>query len=167
VKRNSLLYCKVLLAGVLATFTQDVANVAFRAIGVYQGLPAEVVTKWFAYAMQGTFFHQHIDISPDIDGSLIQTMVLHYLIGICMALPFLLIVRRLPGVGLTTAALVYGAITVAFPWFFMFPAMGYGFFGLATPQDMGAIQGAFLTHLVFGAGLAWSFRVLRIGGAST
>jgi len=164
-KINILLISKVILSGVLATLTQDIANVILRAIGAYRGLPPEIVTKWFAYAMEGTFFHQRIDASPEIGGSLVQTMILHYLIGIGMALIFLLAIKPMPRVNLTWAALVYGAITVAFPWFFMFPAMGYGFFGLGAPEGLGAIQGALLTHLAFGVGLAWSFHVLRIGGA--
>jgi hypothetical protein len=50
-------------------------------------------------------------------------------------------------------ALGFGLLTNALPWLLMFPAMGYGWFGLHGPPKTRLFPSSFVTHFFYGVGL--------------
>ena len=115
------------LIGIVATLFMDVFGAIGRAIGYTAGVPPELVSKWLAQALSGHLFGP--DIRTVIDGGLPVPVVLlvHYLIGVVLALGLGAIVelfglRVLPW----PAAIFYGVATTVFAVFFMYPGMGFG-----------------------------------------
>ena len=49
------------------------------------------------------------------------------------------------------------------PWFLVFPALGFGLFGLKGPPELKLFTTSFLNHLAYGFGLWWIAKVLLIG----
>ena len=80
--------------------------------------------------------------------------VAHYTIGLLLALVFVVLASGdwlarptlLP-------ALLYGIVTVVFPFFILQPSLGFGIAGSRTPHPTQARLKSLATHAVFGIGL--------------
>lgn len=117
----------------------------------------------------GTFRHAKITAAPPKPLECAAGWVAHYTIGVTLALGF---VALTPGDWLARPtlppALLYGIVTVVFPYFILQPALGFGIAASRTPRPSQARLKSLATHAVFGAGLylsalTWSelARVLR------
>jgi hypothetical protein len=113
-----------------------------------------MVGRWVGHFSRGEFAHASISKAAPIRFELGLGWMTHYLIGIGYALLL---------VGLQGAAwleqptllpaLVFGALTVAAPWFVMQPAMGAGVLALKTPTPLRNSLRNLANHTVFGIGL--------------
>ena len=113
-----------------------------------------MVGRWVGHFSRGEFAHASISKAAPIRFELGLGWMTHYLIGIGCALLL---------VGLQGAAwleqptllpaLVFGALTVAAPWFVMQPAMGAGVLALKTPTPLRNSLRNLANHTVFGTGL--------------
>jgi hypothetical protein len=65
--------------------------------------------------------------------------------------------------GSFVAALAYGLATCVFPWFLVFPALGFGLFGRKGPPELKLFTSSLMNHLFYGFGLWWIAKVLRLG----
>lgn len=109
-----------------------------------------------AHVVRGRLVHDDIANAAPLPGELPTFLVAHYLIGLTLAALYLLLAGR--AAGNVRWAGLYGLATSGFAWLLMFPAMGYGAFGLhftGTP-----IRTTAVFHLVFGLALALWWRVL-------
>jgi hypothetical protein len=59
-------------------------------------------------------------------------------------------------------ALSYGFATSVFPWFLVFPALGFGLLGLTGPPELKLFRSSLLNHLSYGFGLWWVAKVLPL-----
>ena len=118
-------------AGVAATVTMDVLASAFRRLGLAAGAKGQWVGRWYLGIARGKFVHSNIAVAPEQAGEIRAALVGHYVIGIVLAVFYFAGAGWLgvsPDVFL--AALGYGFATCVFPWFLVFPALGFGAFGL-------------------------------------
>ena len=150
--------------GVVATVTMDVLASASRRVGLAAGAKGQWVGRWYLGILRGQFVHSNIAASPEKAGEKSAALVGHYAIGIALAVLYLVGADRL-GVspGLFLVALGYGFATCAFPWLLLFPALGFGFFGLRGPPELRLFTSSLMNHLSYGFGLWWIAKVLRLG----
>ena len=59
-------------------------------------------------------------------------------------------------------ALGYGLATCVFPWFLVYPALGFGAFGSKGPSELRLFTSSVLNHLFYGFGLWWAATVLPL-----
>jgi hypothetical protein len=145
-------------AGVLATLVMDVGSTAMRKAGLTHGVPIELIGRWFAHILRGRLFHKTIATASDLPGQMPLALATHYLIGISLTIAFglalhfgpLRLESRPAAFG---TAVVYGMLTNVLPWFFMFPAMGFGWLGSEAPAEYLILRSSFLNHFAFGIGL--------------
>ena len=153
-----------ILAGVAATVTMDVLASAFRRVGLTVGAKGLWVGRWYLGIARGQFVHSNIAVAPEEAGEKRAAMIGHYVIGIALAV---LYVAGAGWLGVSPdgllVALGYGFATCVFPWFLLFPALGFGWFGLKGPPELKMFRTSVINHLSYGLGLWWISKVLPLG----
>jgi hypothetical protein len=151
-------------AGIAATLTMDVLANIFRKVGLVVGAKGQWVGRWYLGIARGQFVHSNIAVSQEQVGEKRAALVGHYAIGIALA------VFYFAGAGWLNVspdgflvALGYGFATSVFPWFLVFPALGFGIFGLKGPPELKLFISSLLNHLSYGFGLWWAAKVLPFG----
>jgi hypothetical protein len=140
--------------GLGATLVLDLWNLFLkRAFGI-PSLSYCLLGRWIGHIPAGTFVHANINAAPRTAGECAMGWIAHYTIGVMLALVF---VACMPAEWLVRPtvlpALLYGIITVVFPFFILQPSLGFGVAGSRTPRPAQARAKSLATHFVFGAGL--------------
>lgn len=148
--------------GALATVAMDLTAALGRALGLLQGASPEWIARWFGLVLRGDPVTDDIRTAPDVGLPLPLLLLVHYAIGATLGLLYVTVARGREG---PASALLFGLATNALPWLLMFPAMGFGLFGLAGPEDALLFRTSLVNHLGWGIGLALAVRIGR-GGAS-
>jgi hypothetical protein len=152
-----------LCAGVAATVTMDVLARASRRIGLTVGAKGQWVGRWYLGIARGHFVHSNIAAAPEQFGEGRAALIGHYVIGIVLGVVYVAGADWLgisPDVLLVT--LGYGLATSVFPWFLVFPALGFGVFGLKGPAELRLFTSSLMNHLSYGFGLWWAAKVLPL-----
>jgi hypothetical protein len=144
------------IVGVVATVTMDVLGIVARKIGLTVGVDGRWIGRWYLGLFRGTFLHNDIAAVPERPGEMRAALIGHYAIGVVLAVAYVL---GCGGLGLSPGsilvALVFGLATCVFPWFLMFPALGFGLLGLRGPSELRLLSTSVLNHLFYGFGLWW------------
>lgn len=143
----------IALVGIGATALMDLWLWLLSHLGV-PTTGFAMVGRWVGHFWRGRLAHAAIAKAAPISGEQALGWLTHYLIGIAFAA---LLVALQGGVWLqrptVLPALLFGAVTVAAPWFVMQPAMGAGVLARRTPTPLQNCLRNLTNHLVFGAGL--------------
>ena len=152
------------LVGIAATITMDVFGSVARRVGLAKGAKGIWVGRWYLGISRGQFVHSDISGAPELGGEKTAAMVGHYVIGIVLAV-FYVLGARLLGVSANSfiVALGYGLATCVFPWFLVFPALGFGALGSKGPKELRLFTSSVLNHSFYGLGIWWSAAVLQLG----
>ena len=148
--------------GVAATVTMDVLASWARRTGLAAGAKGEWVGRWYLGIARGQFAHSDIAAAPELAGERRAALVGHYIIGVVLAVVYVFGAGWL-GVSPREilVALGYGLATCVFPFFLVYPALGFGAFGVKGPPDLKLLTTSVLNHLFYGFGLWWAAHVLR------
>ena len=142
------------VVGILATITMDICSFTALKLGWIAFLPPRLTGRWFASMARGQFAHADIAQAPPIQHEMTVAVPMHYLVGITLALLYLLASSAL---GFSSrnliAALGFALCSTLLPWLLMFPAMGYGWFGKHGPQGTRLFMSSLVTHSFYGIGL--------------
>jgi hypothetical protein len=148
------LFIRAALIGIAATALIDLwALVLRRAFGV-ASLDYALVGRWLGHMRAGRFTHASIAAAPRIRGERVMGWGAHYAIGVLFA-GMLLAACGLDWVHQPSpgAAIAFGILTVAAPFFVMQPGMGFGIAASKTPKPNVARLRSLATHTIFGLGL--------------
>lgn len=150
----SMLIVQGVLFGVLATVTMDLLGTLAYKLQLIAPLPRRVIGRWFASVARGQIFVSDIGQLAPANREVAIAVSVHYVIGITLAFMYLLVssILRLSSRNLLLA-LGFGLCTNAFPWFLMFPAMGYGWFGSHGPDGTRLFLSSLVSHCFYGVGL--------------
>jgi len=150
--------------GVAATVTMDVLASGSQRVGLTVGAKGEWIGRWYLGIARGQFVHSNIAAAPEQVGEKRAALIGHYAIGIALAILYVVGAGWL-GVspGALLVALGYGFATCVFPWFLVFPALGFGLFGLRGPPELRLITTSIVNHLFYGFGLWWSANLFQLG----
>jgi len=152
------------LVGVAGTVTMDVLASASQKLGLSAGAEGQWVGRWYLGIAQGQFVHSNIATAPEQPGEKRAALVGHYLIGITLAVLFVVGAGR---VGASPSsffvAVGYGLATCVFPWFLLFPALGFGLFGRKGPPELRLFTSSVMNHFFYGLGLWCIAKLLRLG----
>jgi Protein of unknown function (DUF2938) len=140
--------------GLGATLVMDLWNLSLkRAFGI-PSLSYCVLGRWLRHMPEGTLRHANIAAAPPKPFECQVGWVAHYSIGVVFACVF---VALTSGDWLARPtllpALLYGLVTVVFPFFLMQPSFGLGIAAWRTPRPAQARLKSLATHTVFGLGL--------------
>lgn len=121
------------------------------------GVPASslcLLGRWICLMPRGTFSHPNISGAPAQRGECVVGWIAHYLIGAAFALFFVFFVSEAWLAQPTLLpAVLFGVVTVLFPYFTLQPALGLGIAASKAPNPMQARLKSLMSHAVFGMGL--------------
>jgi Protein of unknown function (DUF2938) len=137
-----------------ATLLMDFWNLFLRRAFGVSSLNYCLLGRWLRHIPSGTLRHSSIIAARKQPHECITGWIAHYSIGIVFALIFVFIASDewlsqptfLP-------ALLFGAVTVVFPFFIMQPSLGLGIASSKTPNPARARLKSLTTHTVFGLGM--------------
>jgi uncharacterized membrane protein YeaQ/YmgE (transglycosylase-associated protein family) len=143
------------IAGVLGTLAMDLLNQLFSKIGMISKIDVATIGRMAAGWLNGRFRYSHPNEMEQHTNEVLFGYITHYCIGISFAFPYVLGWSLLIG-GQTSSiwALYYGLATTAASWFFVYPSMGFGAFGLRSPDGIKSTITSLANHLFFGVGMA-------------
>ena len=154
----------VVLVGMGATLLIDLWSLFLRRVYGVRSLDYCLLGRWVLHMRHATFLHESITAASRKPRECLAGWIIHYSIGIALALLFVLVVSGnwlaqptfLP-------ALAFGILTVVMPFFVMQPALGLGVASSKTPNPKAARLKSLATHAVFGAGLyVWAHLLNRL-----
>ena len=139
--------------GIGATLLMDAWNLLLkRAFGI-GSLDYCMLGRWVLH-MPAALRHANIAAAARRHHECPVGWTAHYSIGVSLALVFVLLQS---GDGLTrptlSPALLFGLVTVVFPFFVLQPALGLGIASAKAARPLQARVKSMGTHLVFGLGL--------------
>ena len=151
-----------LAAGLFATFTMDLAALIAVMSGLVRLGPYRIVPnllgRWVGSFPSGNMFNSTIFNTARIPHEKVLGILSHYLIGVTLTALFVYPHVRIWHRAITLQnALVYGIATCIFPYFLMFPAMGFGVMALKLKGASMLLAFSLLNHAAFGIGIfVWS-----------
>lgn len=153
--------------GVGATLVMDLWNLFLKVAFGIPSLDLCLLGRWVGHMPAGTFRHEGIWGATPKAGECVIGRIAHYGIGVGLAGALALLtsgeslLRPSPG-----PAVLFGIVTVAFPFFLMQPALGLGLASARTPDPARARLKSLMSHAAFGLGLwAAALPVARYLGA--
>jgi hypothetical protein len=104
--------------GVFATYFMDLlAGFLLKRRCIYSFTTPVFLGRWFIYMFKGKFIHKDIRNTPPLRNEKLGYFVSHYLIGIALAGFYLFLELKIQTFQEHVwIALIYGIITVIFPW---------------------------------------------------
>jgi len=158
----SVLSFRNFLIGILATLTMDVLSAATIKLRLIAPLSRHLVGRWFASVAGGQPFHTNISSESAINREVVIAVSVHYAIGVALAFLYL---GATSALGLNTrnpiTAFGFALCTNILPWFVMFPAMGFGWFGNRGPAGTRLFTSSLVAHFFYGVGLWLGVSVLH------
>lgn len=143
-----------ILIGIVATITMDVLTAVSVKSRLTTPLSPRLIGRWFASVGRGQLLHSDIGQGSVINHEMAIAILMHYTIGVTLALIYLFACASLGLVSRNPiTALGFGLCTNIFPWLLMFPAMGYGWFGSHGPTGTRLFLSSLNTHCFYGIGL--------------
>lgn len=141
----------LILAGLTGTLLMDLTGHVLSLAGIYKSAPnPAMLGRWAGHNARGRFRHDDFTKAAAIGNEASIGFLLHYGIGIVLAVFYGLLI----GAGMLEntffAAAGYGFATNVFPWFWLFPSLGLGVFGLKGNR---LLLSSTVNHLVYGIGL--------------
>lgn len=141
-------------AGLFATVVLDIwQRVLFAVCGIPPANWA-LIGRWFAHLPRGRFVHRPIGDSAAVPGELALGWVMHYLVGVAYGFVYVgLMVYGLDRPPSLTNGAVFGAASVAIPWFILQPGLGIGVMGRLAPNPWVPRLNALSSHILYGMAL--------------
>ena len=141
--------------GLLGTIVMDVLNHLFARIGIISKIDVGMLGRMAAGWVHGRFLYHHPGEIAQVANELFYGYITHYSIGVGLAVPFMIGWDLMVGGPASPAwALVYGITTTIASWFFVYPSLGLGVFGLQSPEGIKSTLSSLANHLFFGIGMA-------------
>jgi hypothetical protein len=143
------------VAGLLGTLAMDLLNNLVARTGMLLRIDVRLIGRMAAGWRRGRFRYGNPEEMEPVNAERMYGFATHYLIGVGLAVPFVLGWVVFIGGAVSPAwALAYGVATTAASWFLVYPSMGLGAFGKRSPDGCRAVLTPLANHFFYGAGLA-------------
>ena len=146
---------EMILMGIFATFFMDLlAGFLAKRKLIHPFISPEAVGRWFLYIFRGKFIHKDINKTPALKNEKLWCFISHYLIGIVLAGIYLFLELKAPIIrDQRWMSLIFGAVTVFLPWFWLLPSTGLGFMASKSSNRSLILRTNLVNHTNFGLGL--------------
>ena len=144
-------------AGVLGTIAMDLLNILFSRAGLILRIDITMIGRMSAGWSRGRFYYSHPgEMEPAANEQAIG-YISHYLIGVCLAVPFVVGWGAIVEGPVSPAWIfAYGIATTVASVLVVYPLMGLGLFGRRSPEGIRGPLSSLANHIFFGAGMAAS-----------
>lgn len=149
--------------GIFATAFMDACNILCKKLRIHNGGSYALIGRWIGGFFRGNFRYHNILQAEPLPNELLIGGLAHYAIGIGLSVLYYLISQT---IGLPVDhllwAVVFGIFTNVLPWFWMFPAFGFGVLASRGPENNTLLRSSFLNHFAFGVALGVGAKVLLL-----
>ena len=144
-----------IVAGVLGTLAMDLLNNLVARTGVFLKIDVAMIGRMAAGWVRGRFRYRHPDEIKPVPNQMVYGYLAHLAIGVGLAVPFVFCWDSwVGGPASPLWAVIYGMMTTAASFFFVYPSMGLGAFGRKSPERIKALITPLANHFFYGVGLA-------------
>ena len=154
-KRNGLMIIEIVLMGVFATLVMDIGEEIFKTLfSITKSMEPNHLGRWILNMFRGVFIHDNIQTANPFRFEIPVAISFHYFTGIFLGGIFLWLknnIKILPSS--MYMGLVYGWSTIFLPGLIMFPALGFGFFGLGIHNGINNVISIVIAHSFYGLGI--------------
>jgi len=142
-------------AGVVGTMVMDLLNSLLARTGLITRIDVRMIGRMSSGWVRGRFSYGHPgEMKPAAHEAAVGYLS-HYLIGVGLAVPFVVGWGVLADGPVSPAWIfVYGIATTVASVFLVYPSMGLGVFGRKSPEGIRAPLSSLANHTFFGAGMA-------------
>ena len=141
--------------GVFGTLVMDSLNHLFARNGIISKIDMGMLGRMAVGWIHGRFLYHHPGEMEQVANEIFYGYITHYSIGVGLAVPFVLGWNLMVGGPASPAwALAYGVTTTIASWFFVYPSLGLGVFGLRSPEGVKSTLSSLANHIFFGIGMA-------------
>ncbi len=150
-----------IVAGIIGTLVMDLLNNLVARTGVFLKIDVVMIGRMVAGWTRGRFRYEHPGEMEPVSNEMIYGYLMHFGIGVGLAVPFILIWGLWVGNPVSPLwAFLYGVSTTAASFFFVYPSMGFGVCGLKSPEKVKAFVSPLANHFFYGVGLAVGVAIL-------
>ncbi len=143
------------VAGLLGTLVMDSLNHLFATTGLLSKIDIGMIGRMAKGWTHGYFLYHHPGELEQVTNEMLYGYITHYTIGVGLAVAFVIGWDFLVGGPVSPVlALAYGIATTAASYFFVFPSMGMGVFGMRSPEGIRSPLSSLANHLFYGVGMA-------------
>ena len=154
-KRNGMMIKEIVLMGIFSTLVMDIGEETVKALfPINESMAPQYLGRWILNMFNGVFIHDNIQTAIHFSFEMPVAISFHYFTGIFLVGIFLWLrnnIKIFPSS--MYMGLVYGWLTILLPWLIMFPALGFGFFGLGAHNGINNIIASIIAHSFFGLGI--------------
>jgi hypothetical protein len=151
------------VVGLLSTLVMDLSSLIGLSFGLAGRDPPRtgynLVGRWMLYLLRGKRSHSTILDSPPIQHEVLVGILVHYMIGVSLGLIYFAGLDLIGTIPTPLSAVAFGVATTVLPWFYLYPAWGYGRFG-ANARGFRMTYFSLYNHTFFGLGIALSAALL-------
>jgi hypothetical protein len=155
------LLIRAVTVGLGATFVMDLWTVFLKHAFKIPSPNYCLVGRWLRHMTSGSFKHPSITAAVQKPAECTTGWIAHYTIGVVFALALVALASpdwlQSPTL---MPALIFGIVTVGFPFFVMHPSFGLGLAASKAPNPMQARLRSLMNHAAFGVGLYVSALVM-------
>ena len=154
-KRNGMMIKEIVFMGIFSTIIMDIGEETVKAlIPIKESMAPQYLGRWILNMFNGVFIHDNIQMANHFRFEIPVAISFHYFTGIFLVGIFLWLRNNMKIFPSSMyMGLVYGWLTILLPWLIMFPALGFGFFGLGAHNDINNIVASIIAHSFFGLGM--------------
>jgi len=143
------------VAGVLGTLVMDLGNLLLARAKIISKIDVGMIGRMAAGWARGRFRYGHPSEMEEVPNEVFLGYATHLGIGVSLAVPYVLGSNLLIGGPVSPIwAIPYGVATTVASWFFVYPSMGFGVFGMRSPEGLRAPLSSLANHLFYGVGIA-------------
>ena len=147
--------------GLGATFVMDLWAIFLKHAFKIPSPNYCLVGRWLRHMTNGSIKHPSITAAAPKPAECTTGWIAHYIIGVLFALTLVALATpewlQSPTL---MPALIFGVVTVGFPFFIMHPSFGLGLAASKAPNPMQARLRSLMNHAAFGVGLYVSALVM-------
>lgn len=145
---------RILVTGLAGATAADIGRTIYQWATGFPPVNWSVTGRWFLMVLQGQPYVPDVGTAPSLPHELISGHVAYYAISVVFAGAYLTLLRLTKREPSAWNGLLFGWVTMAFPFFVQMPLMGAGVMASATATPWLVIGRTLVHHSSFGLGLA-------------
>jgi len=146
---------ELLCMGVFSTVVMDIGEEITKALlPIRESMEPQYLGRWVLSMFGGVFVHDNIRTASQFRFEIPVAIAFHYFTGVLLVGIFLWLRENVETFPRSMyMGLVYGWLTLFLPCLIMFPALGFGPFGLGADNDLNNLVASVLAHSFYGLGM--------------
>jgi hypothetical protein len=152
---------RILITGLAAATAADIGRTIYQALTGFPAVNWSITGRWFLMVLQGQPYVANVGAAPALPNELFAGHAAYYTISVIFAGVYLLLLKALKREPSFWNGLLFGWVTMAFPFLVQMPLMGMGVLASATATPWLIIGRTLVHHSSFGLGLAIGALVTR------